>query len=263
MSMQATVATPVTPTMLSAQQPAPNAPPAQPPATPPPKLLRPESVVNLVWSIAGEYSKATEEQNDAQLAEAYLDNTVKEIQPAYPVYADEVTSFAYGAKRTFSLIVRHRNYEFDEIEGLKQNKIQSYQQLQTFSGSLQGVFPRLAGIAVGGTSLPLLISQVFPTISQSAITLMLVLFGGVGYVVAELASQSIGANKLNQTTEYFEKEKDTQYDEFIAKSKLALQMLLANLVTSYHDNVDSSYTMPPKQQEELVGQLVLPTVPTR
>ena len=158
---------------------------------------------------------------------------------------------------TFSLIVRHRDYLFDRIEVLKSNEVKINQQLQSFSLSLQGTFPRLAGIAIGGTTLPLLISQVFPFLSSATSTLLLVLSGGIGYIAAELISGYIGGKGLNDAITKFENEKDTVYLEFMANSRSALRLLFNNVISSYANNaIDATYARTPQQRDEIVDNIM-------
>ena len=222
----------------------------------------PASIVSLAWAISGKYSKNAEEQEKAQEAESYFQDIRNQLSNSYFAYMDEISSILLGNSRTFALICRHRDYLFDRIEVLKKNKITEYQQLESFTGSLQGIFPRLSGIAIGGTTIPLLISKAFPSISSSTSTLLIVAFGGVGYIISELISSYIGGTKLNQSISYYEDQKDSVYQEFLNKSKSALLQLLDNVIRSYQLYVNSTYNLSANERKNTVDDIMKPAVPS-
>lgn len=206
--------------------------------------------------MSGKYSKNAEERETAQEAESYLLDLTTRIRQVNSAYANDISSFLLGNSRTFSLIVRHRDYIFDRIEVLKKNEVEMYQKLQSFTLSLQSTLPRLAGIAIGGSlTIPVLISQVFP-VSQQTSTLLVAAFGGIGYLIAEIATSRLGGRKLNQTITKYEDQKDKEYEQFLARSRLALELLLNNLIESYQLHVNKRYNLGQEEKEKILDEIM-------
>lgn len=126
----------------------------------------------------------------------------------------------------------------------------------SFTANLQSIFPRLAGIAIGGATLPALVSQTYSffyphnTPIPTVVTTMLVTaFGAVRYIIAEIGSSRTANKKMIQTKKRYEGEKEIIYQDFLSRSKRALEFLLEDLALSYRTNIDSNYRI--SQEERL------------
>ncbi|SHO44750.1 hypothetical protein NSIN_20426 [Nitrosotalea sinensis] len=215
----------------------------------------PESIISLAWSISGKYADSVEEQETAQRAEShFIEIKQKLMDNNQLAYANDIATSLLASSRTLALIVRHRNNNFDMIETLKTNEIDMYKKLQSFTGSLQSILPRLSGVAIGGSTIPALLKDVY-SVSPSVSYLLIATFGGVGYILSEIISARIGGIKLNETVEKYGLKKDTEFHEYIYRSRLELRSLLDDLILSYRRNIDPDYDVSEDERNKIIKNI--------
>lgn len=234
----------------------------------------PASILRLAWSQSGKYTSQVEEQETAQNAELSF-KAIKELllnsnDPILTQYAYSIESSILAASRTFAMIIRHRDYLFETIDERKTNELDMYKSLQSFSAKLQSVFPRLAGMAIAGTTLPLAVNQAIvllfpklPPISGEVMTLAITGFGALGYFVAEIGSSRVANKKMIETKEKYELQKEKIYQEFLQRSKLVLSYLLEDMISSYKRIIDSNYSLTEKEKTEIVDNCIASALPLR
>ena len=178
-------------------------------------------------------------------------------------YANDLNASLLASSRIFALIVRHRDLLFDTIEERKTNELNMYRNLQSFTASLQSIFPRLSGIAIGGATLPVLISQAYsffypdnPPLPTALTTLLVAGFGAIGYIIAEIGSSRTANKKMIQTTKKYDDQKENVYKDFLAKSRRALEYLLDDLILTYKQNIDTNYQITDQQKKEIINDCI-------
>jgi hypothetical protein len=235
-------------------------------------LFKPEpaNILRIAWSESGKYTTEVDEKETAQNAElsfnAVKDLLLRENDPILTQYAYSLESSLLSASRTFAMIIRHRDYRFGLVEERKTNELDMYKSLQSFSAKLQSIFPRLSGMAVAGTTLPLAINQTLLTylgmnLPLETLTLAITGFGALGYFVAEIGSSRIANKKMMETKEKYDFQKEQIYQEFLQRSKLVLSYLLNDIVSSYKRIIDSSYSLTEKEKAEIVDNCIASALP--
>ena len=126
--------------------------------------------------------------------------------------------------------------------------------MQSFTGSLQSILPRLSGVAIGGSTIPALLKDVY-SVSPSVSYLLIATFGGVGYILSEIISARIGGIKLNETVEKYGLKKDTEFHEYIYRSRLELRSLLDDLILSYRRNIDPDYDVSEDERNKIIKNI--------
>jgi hypothetical protein len=234
----------------------------------------PANILRLAWAISGKYTDKTEEQITAQSAEmsakSIKDLLISKNDPVLTEYAYSIESSLLSCSRTFAIIVRHRDYLFGMIDERKANELDMYKSLQSFTANLQSLFPRIAGIAIAGSALPLVVNQTIgflfpklPSIPDNIMTLAVTAFGALGYIIAEIGSSRVANKKMIETKEKYEKQKEIIYNDFLQRSKLALTYLLNDIVISYRRIVDPAYNISEEEKRELIDNCIGSSLPIK
>lgn len=204
------------------------------------QLISPRALLSIAWGLTGIHSTNPVERIRAERLQQWWENlrdqTLKKngVESRIGSYLINASASIAGNSRTVAVILTHRNYNFEKLERLKEAELKTFQQYGAFSANLQSISPRLATAAVGGFTIPTLLTNVFGFSTEFSTLLIAAAAGGI-YLVSEIGFKWYGSKSITETEKRYENRKADYFNEAMRSSEVAFIGLLDDLLDAYRE----------------------------
>lgn len=226
------------------------------------KYLPPDMAVRIAWGLTIQLSgsKVTQKEEKGTNEETRTKMLINEIRANVKtsnderekLYVDWVCSAIEAAYRDLATIMNGRNFNYEQIQKLRDKEMENIQYYSQFTTNLQSAVPRILGMTIGGMGGVVFLSKLLETfLPQNYAPQLSILAGAViGYIANGLIITPLIHKKMSIKLIKLDYDTNLYYEHYIERSKKAL-IALYNTVEEIHMTIFKDFYDPEKTEQDV------------